>query len=76
MRHMSNVGVRVEHAKKSLAVADAVCFDVDSTVIVDEGIDELAAYLGCGEQESSHVGLCVHVNAASLDNIVLNTVLQ
>ena len=30
--------------------ADAVCFDVDSTVIVDEGLDQLAAYCGKGEQ--------------------------
>ena len=29
--------------------ADAVCFDVDSTVCTDEGIDELAAYCGAGE---------------------------
>lgn len=33
-----------------LRSADAVCFDVDSTVIVKEGIDELAAYLGVGDQ--------------------------
>lgn len=26
-----------------------MCFDVDSTVCSDEGIDELAAFLGCGE---------------------------
>ncbi|XP_050690266.1 phosphoserine phosphatase-like [Eriocheir sinensis] len=26
--------------------ADAVCFDVDSTVIVDEGLDQLAAFCG------------------------------
>lgn len=26
--------------------ADAVCFDVDSTVIVNEAIDELAAFCG------------------------------
>jgi len=30
--------------------ADAVCFDVDSTVCQDEAIDELASYLGRGEQ--------------------------
>lgn len=30
--------------------ADCVCFDVDSTVCTDEAIDELAAYLGVGEQ--------------------------
>jgi hypothetical protein len=29
--------------------ADAVCFDVDSTVIDEEGIDVLAAYKGAGE---------------------------
>lgn len=29
--------------------ADAVCFDVDSTVCTDEGIDELAAFCGAGE---------------------------
>ena len=29
---------------------DAVCFDVDSTVCTTEGIDELAAFLGVGEQ--------------------------
>lgn len=29
--------------------ADAVCFDVDSTVSIDEGIDELAAFCGAGE---------------------------
>jgi len=28
---------------------EAVCFDVDSTVCTDEGIDELADYLGAGE---------------------------
>ncbi len=26
--------------------ADAVCFDVDSTVCVDEGIDELSEFCG------------------------------
>ena len=45
----SAVGTRVEHAVASLKAADAVCFDVDSTVITKEGIDELAAYLGCGD---------------------------
>uniref|UniRef100_A0A0D6QYH8 phosphoserine phosphatase n=1 Tax=Araucaria cunninghamii TaxID=56994 RepID=A0A0D6QYH8_ARACU len=29
--------------------ADAVCFDVDSTVCIDEGIDELAEFSGAGE---------------------------
>ena len=29
--------------------ADAVCFDVDSTVCLDEGIDELAEHCGAGK---------------------------
>lgn len=29
--------------------ADAVCFDVDSTVIQEEGIDELAKFCNKGE---------------------------
>lgn len=29
--------------------ADAVCFDVDSTVIREEGIDELAKFCGVGD---------------------------
>ncbi|KAA0203720.1 hypothetical protein HAZT_HAZT000874, partial [Hyalella azteca] len=29
--------------------ADAVCFDVDSTVITDEGLDELANFCGKGD---------------------------
>ena len=46
----SRIGTRVDHAVSSLKAADAVCFDVDSTVITKEGIDELADYLGCGER--------------------------
>jgi phosphoserine phosphatase len=33
-----------------LGAKDAVCFDVDSTVIVDECIDELAEFVGVGQQ--------------------------
>jgi phosphoserine phosphatase len=35
---------------KSLGAKDAVCFDVDSTVIVDECIDELAEFVGVGDK--------------------------
>eukprot|EP00467_Chlorarachnion_reptans_P009728 CAMPEP_0114496158 /NCGR_PEP_ID=MMETSP0109-20121206/5617_1 /TAXON_ID=29199 /ORGANISM="Chlorarachnion reptans, Strain CCCM449" /LENGTH=237 /DNA_ID=CAMNT_0001673405 /DNA_START=221 /DNA_END=934 /DNA_ORIENTATION=+ len=41
----SAVGVNIELAKESLKNADAVCFDVDSTVVTEEGIDVLAASL-------------------------------
>ncbi|KAG8451791.1 hypothetical protein GDO86_003837 [Hymenochirus boettgeri] len=35
--------------KKIFRSADAVCFDVDSTVIKEEGIDELAKFCGVGD---------------------------
>ncbi|CAJ0950057.1 unnamed protein product [Ranitomeya imitator] len=35
--------------KEILRRADAVCFDVDSTVIKEEGIDELAKFCGVGD---------------------------
>lgn len=34
---------------ETLRKADAVCFDVDSTVCLDEGIDELADFCGAGQ---------------------------
>ena len=30
--------------------ADAVCFDVDSTVIQDEGLDQIAEFCGVGDK--------------------------
>ncbi|XP_060704391.1 phosphoserine phosphatase isoform X1 [Hemiscyllium ocellatum] len=36
--------------KTVLRCADAVCFDVDSTVIKEEGIDELAVFCGVGDE--------------------------
>lgn len=33
-----------------LRKADAVCFDVDSTICTDEGIDELANFYGVGDE--------------------------
>ena len=38
-----------EHCQALWARATAVCFDVDSTVCVDEGIDKLAEHCGVGE---------------------------
>ena len=35
-------------ARKKLLHAHAVCFDVDSTVITEEGIDVLAEFNGAG----------------------------
>jgi phosphoserine phosphatase len=44
------IGTNVEHAMQALAKAQAVCFDVDSTVITEEGIDVLGDFLGRGEE--------------------------
>jgi len=45
----STVGKDVDAAMQALAVSDCVCFDVDSTVVNEEGIDVLADYLGQGQ---------------------------
>jgi phosphoserine phosphatase len=39
---------RIAHAKKLWKTSKAVCFDVDSTVVTEEGIDVLAAFCGAG----------------------------
>lgn len=43
-------GRNVGMAMQALVDCDCVCFDVDSTVIREEGIDVLAVHLGKGEQ--------------------------
>lgn len=56
MAHFTNKALEgndVAKAMEALANADAVCFDVDSTVIDEEGIDVLAASLGKGEEVSA-----------------------
>lgn len=43
---------------------EAVCFDVDSTVCVDEGIDELAEFCGAGKAVAEWTArFVVHLNA-------------
>ena len=38
-----------DQLKEIWKTSDAVCFDVDSTVVEEEGIDELAEFCGVGE---------------------------
>lgn len=45
--------------------ATAVCFDVDSTLIQEEGIDKLADYCGAGEQVAEWYLNFVHGIASS-----------
>lgn len=40
----------MEEVLTVLSRVDAVCFDVDSTVIRQEGIDELASFCNKGEE--------------------------
>ena len=47
-RKVSSIGAREQHARESLRRADAVCIDFDSTLIMEEGIDELAETCGAG----------------------------
>lgn len=44
--------MNIELAKEAIKKADAICFDVDSTVITEEGIDVLATSLGVGDAVS------------------------
>lgn len=51
--------------------SSAFCFDVDSTVCVDEGIDEFAAYLGKGEEVAAMTAAAMGGNVSfreALDN--------
>lgn len=41
---------------------DAVCFDVDSTVCLDEGIDELAEFCGAGKAVAEWTARLVCLN--------------
>ena len=44
-------------AKRAWRQADAVCFDVDSTLIIEEGIDGLAEFCGAGSSSQGMVRL-------------------
>lgn len=54
LKTLSLVSISVMSPQQSVQelfrTADCVCFDVDSTVIRDEGIDELARFCGKGEE--------------------------
>jgi len=51
--------------------ANAVCFDVDSTVCIDEGIDEFAEFCGAGKAVAEWTArLAAFLNNGS--NIMLN----
>lgn len=49
----------VAEVAEILRSAEAVCFDVDSTVVVDEGIDKLADVCGVGEEVTNWYLRCI-----------------
>jgi len=49
-RNFIRMSHQINQAKNIWRSANAVCFDVDSTVIQDEAIDELAKYCGKGDE--------------------------
>ncbi|KHJ79326.1 hypothetical protein OESDEN_21029 [Oesophagostomum dentatum] len=51
-----------ERTRRIWKCADAVAFDVDSTVCQDEAIDELAEYLGVGEAVANVTRLAMNGN--------------
>ncbi|ETN68160.1 hypothetical protein NECAME_15990, partial [Necator americanus] len=52
-----------ERTRRIWRGADAVAFDVDSTVCQDEAIDELANYLGVGEAVANVTRQAMNGNA-------------
>lgn len=49
----------LEQCLKIWRGADAVCFDVDSTVITTEGLDDLAKFCGNGEEVAKWYAYCI-----------------
>ncbi|KAK2117402.1 hypothetical protein P7K49_004288 [Saguinus oedipus] len=52
--------------RKLFCSADAVCFDVDSTVIREEGIDELAKICGVEDKHLPSGGCCADLGMSTL----------
>lgn len=58
----TNISTPRPEIAKILRSAQAYCFDVDSTVITKEGIDELAAYKTVGKEVAALTSQCVLVH--------------
>ena len=58
-RRAFSTKVPLDKAKHFWKTAQAVCFDVDSTVITSEGIDELALHAGVDVSEITRMYACV-----------------
>ncbi|EYC32805.1 hypothetical protein Y032_0002g1104 [Ancylostoma ceylanicum] len=61
--HTAHIETPEERTRRIWRSADAVAFDVDSTVCQDEAIDELANYLGVGEAVANVTRQAMNGNA-------------
>jgi hypothetical protein len=57
--------------KRLIRGADAFCFDVDSTVITEEGIDSLASFKGVGSQVADFTKKSVLFSVLAIELIKL-----
>ncbi|KNC77935.1 phosphoserine phosphatase SerB [Sphaeroforma arctica JP610] len=59
----------IDTVRSLMQAADAVCFDVDSTVVQHEGIDELAAVCGVGEAVAAWTKKAMEGNTLFQDSL-------
>lgn len=57
-----------EHVRQLWKQAEAVCFDVDCTVTKQDALDDLAEFLGCGEEVSRSLTNAAMDGEMQLDN--------
>lgn len=63
----------LSQTKELFRRAEAVCFDVDSTVIKEEGIDELAKFCGVGDAVTEmYVHKCPQSNIKILKKVLFS----
>lgn len=55
-----------DEARRVFRAAKVVCFDVDSTVVTEEGIDVLAGHCGAGKAVAEFTARCWHCAACAL----------
>lgn len=58
MLYICSTMTTLSQTKELFRRAEAVCFDVDSTVIKEEGIDELAKFCGVGDAVTEMYACC------------------
>ncbi|KAK9865484.1 hypothetical protein WJX84_011055 [Apatococcus fuscideae] len=65
-----------ESQKQLWQTAEAICFDVDSTLCIDESIDELATYLGVGHEVAEATARAMQGDAKFEDSLRIRLALM